>query len=146
MQTSTMMIATACCLLTASGGVRAQSVEKETLLQSDHAWNGSSYPSYASGQPQLTMLKLTIAPHTTLPWHTHPEPNAAYILSGSLTVQDRVSGKSKTFHAGQAFAETVNDEHRGVNDGDEPTVVVVTYAGVVGMPTSVPAKGEKSEY
>ncbi len=141
-----MMLAAACCLLATGGGAQARSVQKETLLQTDHAWNGSRYPAYPSGQPQLTMLKLTIAPHTTLPWHTHPEPNAGYILSGSLTVQDRESGKTKTLHAGEAFAETVNDVHRGVNDGDIPTVVVITYAGVVGMPTSVPAPGEKPEY
>jgi quercetin dioxygenase-like cupin family protein len=92
------------------------------------------------------MLKLTIAPHTALPWHTHPEPNAGYILSGALTIQDKKSGKTITLHAGEAFAETVHDVHRGVNDGDVPAVIIVTYAGVVGMPTSVPAKGEKSEY
>lgn len=141
-----MTIAVACCLLATSGESRAQPAQKETLLQTDHAWNGSPYPSYPSGQPQLTMLKLSVAPHTALPWHTHPEPNAGYILSGALTIQDKESGKTITLHAGEAFAETVHDVHRGVNDGDVPTVIIVTYAGVVGMPTSVPAKGEKSEY
>jgi hypothetical protein len=30
--------------------------------------------------------------------------------------------------------------------GDEPTVLLITYAGTPGVPTSVPAKGEKAEY
>jgi hypothetical protein len=67
------------------------------------------------------MIKLTIAAHTALPWHTHPFPNAGYVLSGELTLQDRESGKSETFHAGQAFAESVDDVHRGVS-GDTATV------------------------
>ena len=30
--------------------------------------------------------------------------------------------------------------------GDEPTMLLITYAGTPGVPTSVPAKGEKPEY
>jgi quercetin dioxygenase-like cupin family protein len=119
--------------------------QKEVLLQADHAWNGVAYGAYAKGQPQLTTLKLTIPPHTALPWHTHPFPNAGYILSGELTIEDRQSGKRHTFHAGEAFAETVDDVHRGVS-GPTPVVVLITYAGVVGQPTSVPVKGERKEY
>jgi quercetin dioxygenase-like cupin family protein len=91
------------------------------------------------------MLKLTIAPHTALPWHTHPFPNAAYVLSGTLTVHDKVSGKTQVFHQGQAFAETVDDVHRG-ETGDEPVVLLVTYAGTPGVPTSIPVKGQQQEY
>jgi quercetin dioxygenase-like cupin family protein len=93
----------------------------------------------------LTMLKLTIAPHTKLPWHTHPFPNAAYVLSGTLTVHDKLSGKTKVFHQGEAFAESVNDIHRG-EAGGEPVVLLVTYSGTPGVPTSIPAKGEQAEY
>jgi quercetin dioxygenase-like cupin family protein len=118
---------------------------RDILLQADHAWNGMAYTHYPSGAPQLTMIKLTIAAHTALPWHTHPFPNAGYVLSGELTLQDRESGKSETFHAGQAFAESVDDVHRGVS-GDTPTVLLLTYSGTPGTPTSIPAKGEKPEY
>jgi quercetin dioxygenase-like cupin family protein len=91
------------------------------------------------------MLKLTLAPHSVLPWHTHPFPNAGYVLSGTLTVHDKVSGKTKVFHQGEAFAETVNDVHRG-ETGDEPVVLLVTYSGTPGEPTSIPVKGEQKEY
>ena len=119
--------------------------ERAVLLQADHAWNGTPYTQYPKGRPQLTMLKLTIAPHTVLPWHTHPFPNAAYVLSGTLTIHDKQSGKTKVVHQGEAFAETVADVHRG-ETGDEPVVLLVTYAGTPGVPTSIPAKGQQAEY
>jgi quercetin dioxygenase-like cupin family protein len=119
--------------------------EGKVLLQTDRSWNGNPYTHYPTGRPELTMLKLTIAPHTALPWHTHPFPNAAYILSGTLTIRDKASGKTKVVHAGEAFAETVDDIHRG-ESGDEPVVLIVTYAGTPGVPTSIPAKGEQAEY
>ena len=72
-------------------------------------------------------------------------PLASIVLSGQLTIQDRESGKSQTFHTGQAFAETVNDVHRGVS-GDTPTVLLITYAATPGVPTSIPVKGEMKEY
>jgi quercetin dioxygenase-like cupin family protein len=124
---------------------KVAAAQREVLLQADHSWNGVPYTQYPKGQPELTMLKLTIAPHTRLPWHTHPFPNAAYVLSGTLTVHDKVSGKTKVFHQGEAFAETVDDIHRG-ETGDEPVVLIVTYAGTPGAATSIPAKGEQKEY
>ena len=59
----------------------AEGVQVETILQSTTSWDGTAYPAYPTGQTELTVLKITIAPHTTLPWHTHPMPNAAYVLS-----------------------------------------------------------------
>jgi quercetin dioxygenase-like cupin family protein len=127
---------------------RANSVasgQREILLQTAQSWNGKSYTHYPTGQPQLTTIKLTIAPHTALPWHTHPFPNVVYVLSGTLTLHDKASGKTQVVHQGQAVGESVDDVHRG-ESGHEPTVLLITYAGTPGVPTSVPAKGEKSEY
>jgi len=86
--------------------------QRETLLQTTQSWNGKPYLHYPSGQPQLTTLKVTIAPHTSLPWHSHPIPNAVYVLSGTLTLHDRASGKTLVVHQGQAVAESVDDVHR----------------------------------
>ena len=119
--------------------------QREVLVESDHSWNGTKYTHYPSGTPELTMLKITIPAHTALPWHTHPFPNAGYILSGALTIEDKASGKSATYHEGQAFTESVDRVHRGVS-GDTPVVLLVTYAGSPGKPTSVAAKGEQKEY
>jgi quercetin dioxygenase-like cupin family protein len=127
---------------------RANSVasgHRDLLLQTTQSWNGKPYTHYPTGQPQLTTIKLTIAPHTALPWHTHPFPNVVYVLSGTLTLHDKASGKTMVVHQGQAVGESVDDVHRG-ESGDEPTVLIITYAGTPGVPTSVPASGEKAEY
>src|ERR1700733_6351807 len=119
--------------------------KREILLQTNQSWNGKPYTHYRTGQPQLTMIKLTIAPHTALPWHTHPFPNVVYVLSGTLTLHDKASGKTQVVHQGQAVGESVDDVRRG-ESGDEPTVLLITYVGTPGVPTSVPARGEKAEY
>jgi quercetin dioxygenase-like cupin family protein len=128
-----------------NGPLKVASGRRELLLQTSQSWNGKPYTHYPTGQPQLTTIKLTIEPHTALPWHTHPFPNVVYVLSGSLTLHDKASGKTHVVHQGEAVGESVDDIHRG-ESGDEPTVLLITYAGTPGVPTSVPAKGEKAEY
>jgi quercetin dioxygenase-like cupin family protein len=118
---------------------------RDILLEATQSWNGKPYTHYPTGQPQLTTIRMTIAPHTALPWHTHPFPNSVYVLSGTLTLRDKASGKTQVVHQGQAVGESVDDIHRG-ESGDEPTVLLITYAGTPGVPTSIPAKGEKAEY
>jgi quercetin dioxygenase-like cupin family protein len=132
-------------ILAQSGTQNVASGHRDILLQTKQSWNGKPYTHYPTGQPQLTTIKLTIPPHTALPWHTHPFPNVVYVLSGSLTLHDKDSGKTLVVPQGQAVGESVDDIHRG-ESGDEPTVLLITYAGTPGVPTSVPAKGEKAEY
>lgn len=124
---------------------QTSSAHAERLLQADHSWNGKPYGAYPAGQPTLTTIRLTIAPHTALPWHTHPIPNVGYVLQGQLTIQDKASGASHVYHQGEAFAESMNDAHRGMS-GDTATVLLLTYAGGDHLPTSIPLKGEKDEY
>lgn len=110
----------------------ASPIQIETLIQTTSSWDGTPYKAYPAGQPQITVLKYTIAPHTTMKWHTHPMPNAGYILSGELTVEKK-DGTKKHFVAGQVVAETVDSVHRGIT-GDEPVVILVFYPGTPGMP------------
>src|SRR5215469_4523304 len=108
-------------------------VQSETLLRAGSSWDGEPYKDYPSGQPELTILKITLAPHTELEWHSHPMPNAAYIVSGELTLERKNDGKKKRFTAGQAVSETVDTLHRGMA-GTEPVVLIVFYAGSPGVP------------
>jgi quercetin dioxygenase-like cupin family protein len=62
-------------------------------------------------------------------------PNAAYVLSGEITVEKKVDGKRKTLEAGQVLPEMVGELHRGMT-GDQPVVLIVFYAGTRGMPLS----------
>jgi quercetin dioxygenase-like cupin family protein len=132
-------------IIAQSGQLKVASGRRELLLQTTQSWNGKPYTHYPTGQPQLTTIKLTIAPHTALPWHTHPFPNVVYVLSGTLTLHDKASGKTQVVHQGEAVGESVDDIHRG-ESGDEPTILLITYVGTPGAPTSIPAKGEKAEY
>jgi len=132
-------------LLAQNAPLKVQPGQREVLLQTDKSWNGKQYTHYPTGQVQLTTLKVTLAPHTALPWHTHPFPNVVYVLSGTLTLHDKASGKTLVVHQGEAVGESVDDVHRG-EAGDQPAVLIITYAGVPNVPTSIPAKGEKAEY
>ena len=132
-------------LLAQDAALKVQPGQREVLVQTDKSWNGKPYTHYPTGQVQLTTLKVTLAPHTALPWHTHPFPNVVYVLSGTLTLHDKASGKTLVVHQGEAVGESVDDVHRG-EAGDQPAVLIITYAGVPGTPTSIPAKGEKAEY
>lgn len=118
-----------------AGENRQPAVQSETLLRTGSSWDGEPYKSYPSGQPQLSILKITLAPHTELEWHSHPIPNAAYIVSGEVTLERKKDGKKQHFVAGQAVSETVDTFHRGVA-GNEPVVLIVFYAGSPGVPLS----------
>src|ERR1700757_3978788 len=100
-------------VLAQTGAPLVASGHREILLQTTQSWNGKRYLHYPSGQPQLTTIKVTLAPHTALPWHTHPFPNSVYVLSGMLTLRDRDSGKTLLVHQGQAVGESVDLVHRG---------------------------------
>ncbi|WPN47533.1 MULTISPECIES: cupin domain-containing protein [unclassified Pseudomonas] len=108
-------------------------IEKEILLQSSKSWDGTPYARYPRAAPELTLLKLRIPPNTQLPWHTHPTPNAGYILSGELIIEGRDNGQTRRIKQGEALAEMVDIAHRGVT-GDEPVELIVFYAGSEGIP------------
>ena len=107
----------------------------ETLLRAGSSWDGVPYKAYPAGKPELSVLKITIPPHTALQWHGHPIPNAAYVISGELTVELKQTGEKRAITAGQALAEVVDTIHRGVS-GNEPVVLIVFYTGAAGVPLS----------
>jgi quercetin dioxygenase-like cupin family protein len=113
----------------------APSVQTETLLRSSASWDGAPYKAYPQGSPEMTVLKITIPAHSSLPWHTHPMPNAAYVLSGQITVEKKENGMTKVITAGQVLPEMVDALHRGTT-GDTPVVLIVFYAGTKDMPLS----------
>ncbi|MGE0223840.1 MAG: cupin domain-containing protein [Acetobacteraceae bacterium] len=111
------------------------SVTVETLLKTEKAWDGVAYEHYPAGPPELTVLKISIPPRTALPWHTHPMPNAAYVLSGELLVEKQEGGLTKRLGPGDTLPEMVGSVHRGVT-GEQGAVLIVFYAGTKGMPLS----------
>lgn len=110
-------------------------VETQVLLRSDKSWDGTDYTAYPTTAPELTVLKISIAPDTELDWHSHPIPNAAYVLSGEITVEAKNSNAKQTLRQGDTLAEMVNLPHRG-KTGGQPAELIVFYAGSKGMPLS----------
>lgn len=121
--------------LAAASPATQSGIKAETLLKADTSWDGVPYTAYPTGRPELTVVRLTIPPHTALPWHIHAMPNAAYVVSGSIVVEKQSDGSSRRLGAGQVLAEMVDTPHRGIT-GDEPVVLMVFYAGSPGMALS----------
>jgi quercetin dioxygenase-like cupin family protein len=111
----------------------------DQLLQTTQSWDGNKYAHYATGQPQITILKISIPPHTALDWHEHPMISAAYVVSGEINLEIRGTRKRKAIQAGHALAESVATVHRGYTT-KQPVELVVFYAGAVGLPLSIKAK------
>lgn len=122
-------------LATAAVGLAAlqpsATVAVQTLAKSSSSWEQSALPEYPRGQPEITVLRITIPPHAELPMHQHPVINAGALIKGQLTVETG-SGKKLQLKTGDALIEVVDQWHRGVNDGDEPAEIVVFYAGIAG--------------
>ncbi|MEI8343125.1 MAG: cupin domain-containing protein [Verrucomicrobiota bacterium] len=105
-----------------------RTVHATPLLSATTTASGQPIEYPKTDKPQVTMLLVEIPPGAETGWHKHPVPCYAYILSGSVMVELE-NGKSYSFHAGQAFAETVNTLHNGKNTGTEPVKIVMTAIG-----------------
>ena len=103
------------------------------LLSTTTTTSGQPIAYPKTDKPEVSVLLVEIPPGAETGWHKHASPCYAYILSGTLTVEME-GGKSFTFSAGQAFAETVNTPHNGKNEGAEPVRLVMTVTGEQGLP------------
>lgn len=117
----------------------ASNLKIESVLVTEHSWDGVKLAPYPQSQPELSVIKLYIPPNTTLDWHIHSAPNAGYLLDGTLTLENKLSGEKIVAHAGGALAETLNVAHRGFT-GESGATLIVFYAGTKGLPLSTPAK------
>lgn len=106
------------------------------LVKTSRSWNGQLLPSYPEGQPEITILRISIPAGTRLDTHSHPVINAGVLLSGQLTV---VTTDGKTLHlkAGDPIVEVVNTLHYGINQGEIPAEIIVFYAGIAEKPVTV---------
>lgn len=117
---------------------RESGIVVNELAKATRSWDGNSLPAYPQGQPEVTILRISIPPGVRLDTHSHPVINAGVLTSGQLTV---VTTEGKTLHlkTGDAIVEVVNTLHYGINEGDIPAEIIVFYAGVAGMPITLPA-------
>jgi quercetin dioxygenase-like cupin family protein len=111
-------------------------IKVDILAKSSFSWDGSYLPSYSTGVPEITILRITIPPDTQLPIHQHPHINAGVLLRGKLTVTTE-NGYTLYLKAGDSIVETVNKWHYGKNENSEPAEMIVFYAGVKGGINSI---------
>lgn len=107
-------------------------LKSELLAESYLSWNGDSLPAYPEGKPKISIVKVTIPPHSVLPNHYHPVINAGVLLKGELTVVD-IDGNILEMKAGDPIIEVVNTIHYGENKGEIPAEILVFYAGAEEM-------------
>ncbi len=121
------------CLLSCKTEEQGDEISVETLVKSTRSWNDSTLIRYPEGQPEVTVLKIDIPPHTRLDMHKHPMINAGVLLKGELTVVAQ-NGQKLKLKSGEALIEMVNTYHYGINESDEPAQIIVFYSGVEGTP------------
>ncbi len=128
--------------LSSSGWSRdLETVKVEELAKSTVSWDGTTLPAYPEGQPEITILRITVPPQTALPKHIHPVINAGVLIEGKLTV---VAEDGKTLHleAGDSIVELVNKQHFGKNETDETAQIIVFYVGIEGGKPITVKQGE----
>lgn len=124
------------CLIPTMLGEGEPQVQVQQVLQTTQSWDGVGYNRYPTGEPQLTVLRIKVPPHTALHWHHHPVMSVGYVLTGELTLEKKETGERTIVHAGEGIAETVQTTHRGFTT-NKPVDLVVFYAGEVGTPITI---------
>lgn len=104
------------------------------VLKTSQSWDGALL-KYPKGQAEITGVRIEIAPGGETGWHLHPVPSFGVVLQGQLEIQLK-NGKKHLVKAGDALAEVVNTAHSGKNIGTEPVLLLIFYAGAVGVANS----------
>jgi len=85
---------------------------------------------HVSDRNTIVVARLTVQPGAQFPWHTHPGPAVASVVSGDLVYQQESDCIERLYMSGQSFVDPGNSVHTAWNAGTEPTVIVVTFYGV----------------
>ncbi len=111
-------------------------IEVIPLIQSTKGLGGKkiSYPKWK--QAELRFFKVIIPVGGKTPIHTHPAPMVVYIAQGDL--KHTRGDNTNIFSSKESFIESNNgEEHFVENIGNEPVIIYVVAASVVGMPTTI---------
>lgn len=88
------------------------------------------------GPVTVTASIFTIEPGAALPVHRHAFPRYGYVLAGTITINNRETGKVQEFHAGDFIIESVSKWHSGANSGQEPLKLLVIDQAPAGAVTT----------
>ena len=124
------------CLSGCASEADKNSCEVDVLAKTTKSWNDAILAEYPEGQPEITILRITIAPGAELPIHEHPVINAGVLLKGELTV---ITENDKVLHlkAGEPIVEVVDTWHYGKNEGKGEAELIIFYAGTIDLPITI---------
>ena len=131
-----LLLQSGCGMVRSSQRANETSTTVKELVKTTKSWDGALLPVYPQGQPEITILRISIPTAARLDTHTHPVINAGVLLSGQLTVVT-TDGKMLHLKAGDPIVEVVNTWHYGINEGNVPAEIVVFYAGIINTPITV---------
>jgi quercetin dioxygenase-like cupin family protein len=131
-----LLLQAGCSMVSVSQETSGASTVVTELAKTSQSWNGASLPAYPQGQPQISILRISIPAGARLDVHSHPVINAGVLISGELTVLTK-DGKTLYLKAGYPIVEVVNTLHYGINQGNTPAEIIVFYAGIVDSPITV---------
>jgi len=131
-----LLLQSGCATVTRHPAGTAEKPVVKQLAKTTHSWNGALLPAYPQGQPEVTILRITLPPGVRLETHLHPVINAGVLLSGELTVVT-TAGKTLVLKAGDPIVEVVETLHHGFNSGKAPAEILVVYAGIEGKPVTI---------
>jgi len=101
---------------------------------------GGRVVAYPEGTPEMRVYRITLPVGAKIPLHIHPSPVVVVVEQGILSNVRIVDGAEVTdiVEAGDGFLEGNPEEpHYLINKGSEPSVSLVTFASVEGMPNMV---------
>lgn len=131
-----LLVQSGCGMVRTSQQANETSTVVKELVKTTQSWDGAVLPEYPKGQPEITILRITILPGARLDTHTHPVINAGVLVTGQLRVVT-TDGKMLHLKAGDPIVEVVNTWHYGINEGNVPAEIVVFYAGIINAPITV---------
>jgi quercetin dioxygenase-like cupin family protein len=131
-----LLLQSGCTTIRFSPEANERSPVTKELIKTTQSWDGKLLPGYPQGQPEITILRISIPAGARLHTHHHPVINAGVLLSGQLMVVTR-DGKTLHLKAGDPIVEVVNTVHYGFNEGTVPAEIMVFYVGVAGRPITV---------
>ena len=108
----------------------AQPTIKRTVLQKADDPGSSKY--------EAVMAIAEIPPGGTSGRHTHPGIELAYVLDGSIELQQG-NGAARSYKAGD-FMQNVAVIHNATNKGTKPVKILAVYIVEKGKPMAEPAK------
>jgi quercetin dioxygenase-like cupin family protein len=115
-----------------------ESIKIKTVLQSSKSWNGALLP-LMSGIPEFHVLHFSMKPGAKTTIHMHPLHGAGYMIAGELTMyatddphgsfEEKSKVKKIVLKTGDAWNETVNIWHYGVNETANDVEFVLIFVG-----------------